>query len=388
MSAPESPAVDRFPGTPPPWRLLAAVVTIQLAVIAGLVFATRLDREPPPVTAHLPRQLVGVQLHPFFTGQTDAINDREMDIAKKAGADTIRVDLVWSSLQLTGPGPFDPDVVARVDRVLDQARRRGLHVVLMFWSTPCWASTAPESLKQGCEGSWWDRGVTAYPPTDPKLYADAAAEVARRWGDDIVALEIWNEPNFEQFLAGPDPARSYGAMLRAAYPRIKAIRPHLPVLAGSMALADGRFLERLFADRGIAGHYDAVSWHPYTDPDGPLASADRAGRENSFAGGAAWLRRIMARNGDTKGELWATEAGASTCQDGANPRCVSPQTQAERIRDYIVAARSMPWLRALIIYNLRDKGTDANDPEDGFGLVRADFSAKPSLAAFSAAHGR
>ena len=62
--------------------------------------------------------------------------------------------------------------------------------------------------------------------------------------------------------------------------------------------------------------------------------------------------------------------------------------QAERIRDYISAARAMPWLRALIIYNLRDKGTDANDPEDGFGLIRDGLQAKPSLTAFPAARRR
>src|SRR3954471_16881558 len=114
MTSPASPVAEPFRGSPPPWRWLAAVVTVELAVIAALLFAARLDREPVPVTADLPRQLVGVPLHPFFSGQTDAINDRERDVARKAGADTIRVDLVWSSLQLKGPGPFDPDVVARV----------------------------------------------------------------------------------------------------------------------------------------------------------------------------------------------------------------------------------------------------------------------------------
>ena len=43
-----------------------------------------------------------------------------------------------------------------------------------------------------------------------------------------------------------------------------------------------------------------------------------------------------------------------------------------RQQRYTGVAIALHWVTAaLIIYNLRDKGTDANDPEDGFGLVRA-----------------
>src|SRR4051812_13694856 len=105
---------------------------IALALIAGaaVLLAPSLDddgREPaggPPSPGPLPHRLTGVQIHPFFSGQTDATVAREMDIAARAGADSVRVDLVWSSLQLNGPGPFDANQATRVDRVLEAAARR------------------------------------------------------------------------------------------------------------------------------------------------------------------------------------------------------------------------------------------------------------------------
>ncbi len=341
---------------------------------------------PPPPAPEAPRsdQLVGVQLHPFFDDQTPETVNRELDLARSAGANSVRVDLNWSSLQIDGPEP-DPDFVARVDQVVDGARQRGLRVVVTMLSTPCWASRAPESQKQGCQGRWWERGVTEYGPTDPTRFADAAAFVASRWGQDLAALEIWNEPNYELFLRSSDPAREYGRILRAAYPLIKRERPELPVLAGSFALADVKFLRQLYEDGRILGSYDAIAWHPYSHPYSPLARKSRAGTESSFRDGAAALRKVMRENGDSRAELWATEAGATTCRERIDERCVDADTQARWIREYVELSREMPWLRALFVYNLRDKGTDPEDVEHGFGLVDREFRPKPAFESFRGA---
>jgi hypothetical protein len=334
-----------------------------------------------PRASARPDQLIGVQLHPFFDDQTPETVTHELDLARATGANAIRVDLNWSSLEIDGPTP-DAGYVARVDALVDGAQQRGLQVVVTMLSTPCWASTAPERLKQGCRGRWWERGVTEYPPADPTRFADAAAYVARRWGGDLAALEVWNEPNYEMFLRTGEPAREYGRILRAAYPLIKRERPDLPVLAGSFALADVKFLKQLYDEGGIAGHYDAIAWHPYSHPYSPRARKARAGVESSFQDGAAALRKVMRENGDSKAELWATEAGATTCPSDVDERCVDDDTQARWIRDYVELARDMPWLKALIVYNLRDKGTDQGDVEQGFGLVKRDFRPKPSFDAF------
>jgi polysaccharide biosynthesis protein PslG len=357
----------------------------ELSDVTGSSSAEAPAPAPPRAAApERPDQLVGVQLHPFFDEQTPESVNRELDLARDTGANSVRVDLNWSSLQINGPEP-DPDFVARVDQLVDGARQRGLRVVVTMLSTPCWASRAPESLKQGCRGPWWERGVTEYGPSDPTRFADAAAFVASRWGEDLAALEIWNEPNYELFLRSEDPAREYGRILRAAYPLIKRERPELPVLAGSFALADVKFLRQLYDEGRILGSYDAIAWHPYSHPYSPMARKGRAGVESSFRDGAAALREVMRTNGDERAELWATEAGATTCRKGVDERCVDAETQARWIREYVDLSRDMPWLRSLFIYNLRDKGTDPEDVEAGFGLVRQDFSPKPAFESFRGA---
>jgi polysaccharide biosynthesis protein PslG len=367
-------------------RGLIAIGVVVVIAIATLI-VQRVVQGDGPRREPAPRHLYGVQLHPLFDDQTEETVARELDLARESGANAVRIDIGWSTLELAGRGKIDRDYAARMDAAVDGARARGLHVIVTLLSTPCWASSAPESIKQGCQGSWWDRGVTAYPPSDPDRFGDIAGYVARRWGDGIAALEIWNEPNMKTFLTGPDPARDYGAMLRAAYPRVKEEQPGLPVLAGALVHADGDFLEAMF-DRGrIAGNYDGISWHPYTDPKSPRARDDGPKPAGSFRDGAAWLRRILQSHGDQRAELWATEAGASTCAVGTHSRCVTPEVQARWIAEYVELSRQMPWLRSLIVYNLRDKGTDPADVEQGFGLVRRDFSPKPSYDALRRALG-
>ena len=56
------------------------------------------------------------------------------------------------------------------------------------------------------------------------------------------------------------------------------------------------------------------------------------------------LRKVMRENGDAKAELWATEAGATTCTEGVDERCVDAETQARWIREYVELSREMPWL--------------------------------------------
>jgi len=352
---------------------IAAAIALALTVLSVVT---------PSVSA---RQMAGLNAHLMWSDVSASEQDGQLEQIADAGAGIARVDVGWSSLEQNAKGRYEQWYLGKLDTLVDSAERHGVKLLLTLTDSPCWASSAPESLKQGCQGRWWERGVTEYPPIDPGSFGDAAAYVARRWGDRIAALEIWNEPNNEIFLRTQDPARDYGRLLRAAYPRVKAERPRLPVLAGTFALADEKFLEQLYDDGGIAGNYDGLAWHPYTHPYSPRARASRAGVESSFRDGADALRRIMRKHGDRRAELWATEAGATTCADRADERCVDADTQARWIRDYVEVARDMPWLRALIVYNLRDKGTDPNDVEQGFGLVRSDFSPKPSFAAFRSA---
>jgi hypothetical protein len=330
-------------------------------------------------------QLLGAQSHATWGSVSPAEMKRELDLLAAAGATAVRTEISWSSLETEGKGRYSPWYVERIDSFLAEARARGIEVIATLWSTPCWASTAPEGAKQGCTGAWWDREVSRYAPRDVSDYADAAAWVARRWGSRLAALEVWNEPNIpaHRFLIADDNPRAYAALLKSAYPRVKEAAPGLPVLGGALAYSDERFLERLY-ELGAKGSFDGLSLHPYNewrDPDDPWKPEWRM---YTFLTGVPAMHAILRAHGDGDKGLWLTELGFSSC--GAGDRwCVNEAQQAEYVADSLRIVRGWPFVRAATIYNLRNKGSDPLDREHQFGLVHADFTPKPAFAAFSRA---
>lgn len=242
----------------------------------------------------------------------------------------------------------------------------------------------PADVKDGCSGAWWDRDVHLYPPRDASDYADAAAWVSRRWGQHFRAIEIWNEPNLEYSFVAPDPAAAYARILKTAYPRIKAVDPQLTVLGGAMAFADGGFLRELYA-HGIRGSYDAISFHPYNEWRDPDDLWQPEWKQYTYQTGTRWMREIMVARGDAALDLWITETGFSTCSEGSSRWCVTEAEQAEYTEDNYRIAREWPYVRSVISYNLRNKGTARDDRESQFGLVERDFTPKPGYYALKRA---
>ncbi|MEA2143686.1 MAG: polysaccharide biosynthesis protein PslG [Solirubrobacteraceae bacterium] len=363
--------------TPLARRVAAAAAALAVALAVGGCGGEAGGTEPG--------QLAGVQLHPLWDGVTPREAARELDVVARSGADVVRIDVGWSSLEQNGKGRIAAGYAGRLDQFLRNARARKLKVIATLHETPCWASRAPSSLRRRCAGAWWERDVNRYPPRLARDYADAAVYVARRWGDQLAALEIWNEPNKAEHLRSTDPVADYARLVRATYKPVKRVAPRLTVLAGSLLLSDGDFLTELYRRGRIAGHYDAISYHPYTDGSDPAVAQTARGAKYSLIAGTNWLHDIMLAGGDEAGILWATEAGASTCAPGSNPGCVSEAEQARQVGNYVRVARGFPFVRAMIIYNLRDKGTNTASIEQSYGIVRTDLSPKPAYRAFKRA---
>jgi hypothetical protein len=296
--------------------------------------------------------------------------DRELDLAQQAGSNVVRIDVAWGSLEDRGKGQFSPWYTAKLDRFVAGAEARGMKVIAGLWSTPCWASTAPDSAKQGCTGDWWGRGVASYAPSNPADFADIARWVTGRYGTKLAALEIWNEPNLasKQFLNAADQAGTYSTLLKAAYPAAKAGNPSVPVLAGAMSGTDQAFLAAMYAN-GVKGSYDAISVHPYADPGFTKLAA---------------LRAVQQAAGDNT-PIWATEFGWPT--GTSTGWSVSETTQSANIKQAFADLDGLPYVQGATIYNLRDKGTNASESEDNFGLVRRDYSPKAGYEALKEALG-
>jgi hypothetical protein len=355
-------------------RFRAYLAALFAIAIAGCVM---------PNTAAAASKLAGVQTHLLWSDVDDAEMKRQLDLVKASGAALTRVDVGWASVQQGGPGRLESWYTGRLDALVAAADARGVELLLTFMNTPCWASTAPETLKQNCSGEWWSRGVTAYAPQDPAAYAAALGMLAARYKGKVLAWEIWNEPNHPDFWKAPDQAAAYAALVKAAYPAVKNADPGATVVAGSLSQSDHEFTARLY-DLGIKGSFDAFSVHPYSDDISPLDPRSWIDPRYSFVRGVQAVRDVMVRNGDTR-PMWLTEAGFSTADIRTADHWrngVSEETQARFIRDQLDQVARWPFVDATVWFNLKDTSNDKYDLYGNCGLRRWDGSAKPAWAAF------
>lgn len=348
------------------------LMVVALAVVMSL---------PPPAQA----AAAGVQTHLLWNRVSSADIDRKLDDLVALGADYARVDVGWSSLEKDGPGQISTSYRDKLDQVVAAANQRGIELILTFWETPCWASSAPESLRQGCDGAWWDRDVQRYPPRDPAEYARALATVVERYGDRVAAWEVWNEPNHPDFLKSDDQVADYAALLKAAYPAAKAAHPGATILGGSLADADFEFTEALLQN-GVAGHFDGWSIHPYSADLSPLYPNEDKYMKHSFIRGVPEVRRTLVRYGAAK-PVWLTEFGWSTCNlrtsEGWRNGVDEPQ-QAEFLKQAYRQAQEWPYVPVAIWFNHQDTTSDPSIKSENFGLRRFDGSRKPAWWAFQA----
>jgi polysaccharide biosynthesis protein PslG len=304
---------------------------------------------------------VGVTIDGPSTNATAAIS--ELDLAVKLHMKVVRAEILWNLLEPNGPGRYDPTVLAGLDQFFAAAAQRHLKVLVIMDGTPCWASSAPSNLTNGCRKLTVSGGYSAWPPKAPTDFAHVAAFVAARYKTQLEAFEVWNEPDQSNQLywAGPNKPQRYAAMLRATYPAIKAVAPNVPVLAGALVGWNGVFLKQLYA-AGIKGYYDGLSVHYYN-----LVLAD-----------LRVIHQVQVANGDTK-PLWLAEFGWSSCaplkqQDGGQ-YCVTPQVQAQDLVDMIRATRKTSYIKEMYVYNMNDSA------QYSLGLVDRNGHLKPAFAA-------
>ncbi|HWI21911.1 MAG TPA: cellulase family glycosylhydrolase [Baekduia sp.] len=304
--------------------------------------------------------IIGIGQNP----STAAISS-ELSKAKLAGANVVRTQIFWSALEPSATGGVDQTTLAALDALVAGANARGIKVLPIVDSAPCWASDAPPEIKGDCSTPGQIAGAAGYGPSDPARYGAITAMIAARYGAKLAGIEIWNEPDQanELHLKGPNKVARYAAILKAAYPAIKAVSPTTKVLGGTFVGGNGKFLQALY-DAGIKGYYDILSVHFY---DETLYSL----RET---------RKVMKANGDTK-PVWLGEFGYSSCypqhkSQGGLP-CVSRRIQGRRIADVFRGLRRAPYVQGAIVYQLSDS------QNYDMGLFDRNGKKKPSFAPVS-----
>jgi polysaccharide biosynthesis protein PslG len=356
-------------------RLFSRLTPLATACAAAAALAL-------PAGASAAPHMAGVQSHVLWGNVSLDEMDRQLDEMKAGNVAITRVDVGWASIEQDGKGEINADYLHRLDHLVEGANARGIKLLLMFAETPCWASSAPASVKQGCDGAWWHRDVQNYAPKRASDFADAFAFVVKRYGDRVYSWEIWNEPNQDYFFHTDDPVGDYAAMVRAAYRAAKAADPRPIIVAGSLSDSDFEFTDALYR-RGVKGYFDAWSVHPYSDDRSPLDAAVESPRY-SFRSGVPAVREVMRRHGDEK-PIWLTEFGWSTCNVRGPvhwQNCVDRSTQATYLTRAFLHMRTWSYVPVGIWFNLENTTGTPDDRVGNYGLLTQDGSQKPAFGAF------
>jgi polysaccharide biosynthesis protein PslG len=341
-------------------RMIKALLTAPLALLicAAILLAPAVHAENAQRSSTPP--LVGINIG---YGSTAAQADEDIAQAHALNAKVVRTEAPWSSLE-PNASQLDPQAFTFLDRVFADASSDGIHVILTALSTPCWASSAPASILSRCRAGLSSK-ANAWPPQVPSTYANFVAYLAQRYGADLAAIEIWNEPDQanEFYFAGPNKPQRYAAILRAAYPAIKQVAPTLPVLGGSLVGSNGAFLRALYA-AGIKGYYDGLSVHFY----------------NLLLGSLRSIHEVQLANGDST-PLWLNEFGWSNCYPRQKIQqeqaCVTSAVQASNLANVYHSLAHTPFIAAAVSYALN------SSRDENFGVLTASGAHKPSFAALS-----
>jgi hypothetical protein len=299
--------------------------------------------------------------------------------AQGLGADWVRIWGTWEGAE-PAPGALSQPYLDWLSAKIDDAKARGIKVLVVIGRTPAWAS--------GGHG-----GIA--PPSDPARFGQFMGELARRL-PAVDAWEIWNEQDGHEFwLGGPNPAL-YTAMLKSAYPAIKASQPNDIVVTGGTIGNNMDYLEELYKS-GAQGSFDAFGVHTDTacntnDPD--FIYRDEQGRVGRYTfTGYREVHAVMSRNGDGAKPIWMTELGWNTqstaptsCsvgeRKGTKPLGVTEEQQSAFLTKAYRCLAADPFVTTALWFGIQD--IPGSPHAGGFGLHRWDQSAKPAAAAFRA----
>ena len=183
------------------------------------------------------------------------LSEATLDVCAGAGFSLVRTDLFWSDVE-TPRHKYD---WSRWDPFVAGLRARGLRpLFILGFNNP------------DVYGGHWMEGVTSY--IEMQAFTAFAAAAATRYREAHPIWEIWNEPNRANFWEPRENPAEYMALARATAEDIRRVEPDAAIIGPALGhkvgeqVLDLAFLQACL-DHGLAGLVDAISIHPYVDPD-------------------------------------------------------------------------------------------------------------------------
>ena len=281
-----------------------------------------------------------------------------LDILSAAGIGVVRAETSgWGSIERQ-KGVYS--VQPNYDKFVDELAARGIGLnVILSSRNPVYAN-----------------------PLDPDAFARWSAFMARRYGNRVRTWEIWNEPQHFGFRKHYGPSNDVWVTKFVEFTRKadEAIRAALPGANVAVTSEDEWWLLEKMLYGGIARPHNLISFHPYCHWQ------PRPERAMFFKDGGATMRARAAAQGGAKRFIvtesgWTTYSGTMKYLEiaGGYPRVSLVQQAGYIVRMFILARQS--GIEYACQYDFMNDGKERNFTEHNFGLVREDYSPKPSLAA-------
>jgi hypothetical protein len=321
------------------------------------------------------------------------LNLEQFQRLQRGGVESIRIPIAWNAVQPTQGAPFD---WSGVDAAVRNASSAGLGVLPFLNGAPKWAVPvdprykSPKTLpvQSGRQISGWKsfvgQAVQRYGPNGTFWAENPAVppHPVRTW-------QIWNEENFEYFVARPSPAQ-YGKLVKLSSTTIKAIDPGAKVILGGMfarpreaefkrrpplAYFATDFLDQMYTTTpGVKSAFQGVALHPYTSTYTRLLPYIEE------------FRAVLRANHDAAKKLWVTELGWSSQHPAAgNSFAKGPNGQAQQLKGSfkLLRAKQSKWHVAGVYWFSVDDQKGVCNFCDGSGLFGQGFVPKPAWYAFT-----
>lgn len=336
----------------------------------------------------------------FIDGQDiDALVSQVVQL----GVDWVKLTINWRDVELV-EGTL---ALENYDAAIDAFSQAGLNVLVQLTGAPDWARpTATDFVLSSREYG---------PPDDVADFGEFAGEVAARYGEQVAAYEIWEEPNLRRNWISPsttdrNTARmaetAYIELFQAAVTAIREANPAAQVVTAGLAptglndrvnaIDDRLFLRDMLA-RGAGQLADGIGVHPdgFANPPDARSPEQAPGVDTHFDSPRFFFldtlsdyREIATQAGVTL-PLWVTRFGWGTSagNDLVQPdefsiylTYTSPEEQAIYTTRAFALAQELGYVGPMILTNLN--GCQVNRAEACYySLVDSSNSARPTFTA-------
>ena len=203
--------------------------------------------------------------------------------------------------------------------------------------------------------------LTADPATAGAAFAGTVTSLEQSYGSQLVAIEIWNEPDLDTYWPTGNFNTTFAPFMSAMCKTLQSQRPATPLIGFGFARPPSAGSASTAALNSILGAYprclSAISYHPYGMTATQISNAQSFIQQNFHLPGviSEWGISALASNGGTDG-------------------------QAAKVAAFIADVKRLQ-IPLTSIYEWKNSDSGSNDRERNFGLQTSNGQPKPAESA-------